>query len=334
MNQLTSLALTSVVAITALSGCAEQHEVTEQHQITGSLSYLSRIALAPNSVAEITVRDTSVAKGAIVAQQQIDLDKQQLPIPFNVLLDTRNLNSSTYSLSAVIKEQGQVSWSSAPIGVSAEPGLTELGNLQLQQVTDYQSLSVMQCGGQRIQVKFADDQAHLQLNDQALTLDLVKSASGARFQLANDSSTEFWSKADWALLTVNGKTYPECVSDPAALLQSREWQVTNLNGEDVSVPAGAAADAEASIHFGDDGRLYGRAFCNSFTGSYQLQGDKLSVPSDLAGTMMMCTEAQMQHERIMLDVLSHAQRIEWNANGGLVIFAEDGRTLTAHQAIR
>ncbi|WP_417614070.1 META domain-containing protein [Oceanisphaera sp.] len=329
MNQLTSLALTSVVAITALSGCVGQNDVTQQHQITGSLSYLSRIALAPNSVAEVTVRDTSVANGAIIAQQQIDLDKQGLPVPFNVTLDTRELNAGAYSLSAVIKEQGLESWRSAPIGVSAEPGLTDLGNLQLQQVTDYQSLSVMQCGDQRIQVKFADDQAHLQLNDQTLTLDLVKSASGARFQLANDSSTEFWSKADWALLTVNGKTYPECVSDPVALLQSRAWQVTNLNGEDVSVPAGAAADAEASLRFGDDGRLYGRAFCNSFNGSYQLQGDKLSA-SELASTMMMCTDQQMQHERTMLTVLGHAQRIEWNTSGGLVIFAEDGKTLTAH----
>lgn len=329
MNRLTSLALTSAVAMTALSGCAGQNDVTQQQQITGSLSYLSRIALAPNSVAEVTVRDTSVANGAIIAQQQIDLDKQALPVPFNVTVNTRELNSGAYSLSAVIKEQGLESWRSAPIGVTVEPGLTDMGNLLLQQVTDYQSRSVMQCGEQRIQVKFADDQAYLQLNEQTLTLDLVKSASGARFQLANDGNTEFWSKADMALLTVNGQAYPECVSDPKALLQSREWQVTNLNGEDVSVPAEAVADAETSIHFGDDGRLYGRAFCNSFNGSYQLQGDKLSA-SQLAGTMMMCSDAQMQHERTMLDVLGHAQRIEWNANGGLVIFAKDGRTLTAN----
>ena len=329
MNQLTSLALTSVVAMTALSGCAGQNDVSQQHQITGSLSYLSRIALAPNSVAEVTVRDTSVADGAIIARQQIDLDKQQLPIPFNVTVNTRQLTPGAYSLSAVIKEQGLESWRSAPIGVSAEPGLTDLGNLLLQQVTDYESLNVMQCGEQRIQVKFADDQAHLQLNDQTLTLDLVKSASGARFQLANDSNTEFWNKGDMALLTVNGKAYPECVSDAAALLQSREWQVTNLNGEDVSVPADAAADAEASLHFADDGRVYGRAFCNSFNGHYQLQGDQLSA-SELASTMMMCTDQQMQHERTMLNVLGHAQRIEWNTSGGLVVFAEDGRTLTAH----
>lgn len=330
MNQLTSLALTSVVAITALSGCAEQNDVTRQHQITGTLSYLSRIALAPNSVAEVTVRDTSVANGTIVARQQIDLDKQQLPIPFNVLLDTQSLSSSAYSLSAVIKEQGKVSWSSAPVGVSTEPGLTELGNLVLQQVEAHEFSGVMQCGEQRIHVTFADEQAHLRLNEQTLTLDQVKSASGARFQLAGDSSTEFWNKGDQAQLNIKGKAYPECVSDLSTVLQGSQWQVTNLNGEDVSVPADAAAKAEASLNFGDDGRLYGRAFCNSFTGSYQLQGDQLSVPSDLASTMMLCSDAQMQHERTMLDVLGHAKRIEWNANGGLVIFADDGRTLTAN----
>lgn len=330
MNQLTSLALSSVVAMTALSGCAEQNDVAQQHQITGTLSYLSRIALAPNSVAEVTVRDTSMANGAVVARQQIDLDKQQLPIPFNVMMNTQELNSSTYSLSAVIKEQGKVSWSSAPMGVSAEPGLTEVGNLVLQQVEEYEFSGVMQCGEQRVQVRIADEQAHLQLGEQTLTLELVKSASGARFQLAGDSSTEFWNKGDKAQLKVKGKAYPECVSELSTVLQGSQWQVTNLNGVDVSVPEDAAAEAEASLNFADDGRLYGRAFCNSFTGSYQLQGDKLSVPSDLAGTMMMCTEAQMQHERTMLDVLGHAQRIEWDANGGLVIFAKDGRTLTAN----
>ncbi|MGO1247119.1 MAG: META domain-containing protein [Oceanisphaera sp.] len=252
MNRRTVFALTSAAAITALSGCATHNEAGQQ-QVTGSLSYLSRIMLAPNSVAEVTVRDTSVAKGEVVAKQHIELNDQALPIPFNVMLNTQQLNSGAYSLSAVIKEQDQVSWYSAPMGVSVEPGLTEVGNLVLQQVSE---------------------------------------------------------------------------GEKATQLEGVEWRVTHLNGEGVLSPS--EAEVQASIQFGDDGRLFGRAFCNSFNGSYQLDGDMLST-SQLAGTMMMCAEEQMQHERTMLEILGQAQRVERTENGSVVVFATDGRTLSVQQ---
>ncbi len=249
MNRQTSLALTSLVAVTVLSGCAAQNEVTQQHRLTGSLSYLSRIALAPNSVAVVTVRDTSVADGAVIAEQRIELDGRQLPISFNLAPNTEDMTSGAYSLSAVIMENGQVSWRSAPVGVTAEAGMTELGNLVLQQVSENEGQAVAQLIGS-------------------------------------------------------------------------EWRVRNLNG--VAIPAAA----EGSLNFGDDGRLYGRAFCNRFNGSYQLQGDKLGT-ADMAGTMMLCTPKQMERERVMLDILTQGPRIELHTDGTLVIFAADGRALTA-----
>lgn len=248
MNRLTSLALTSVVAVTALSGCAAQQQVTQQHQLTGSLSYLSRIALSPNSVAVVTVRDSSVADGTVIAEQRIDLDGRQLPIPFTLAVNTQDMTSGAYSLSAVIMEDGETSWRSAPVGVDAEAGMTELGNLVLRQVSEQ---------------------------------GVVKPLPGS------------------------------------------EWQVRNLNG--VAVPA----SSKASLNFGDDGRLYGRAFCNSFNGRYQLQGDQLGTAA-LASTMMLCTPKQMERERTMLDILGQSQRVEQLADGTLVIFAADGRALTAN----
>ncbi|MDX1267226.1 MAG: META domain-containing protein [Oceanisphaera sp.] len=248
MNRLTSLALTSMVAVTALSGCAAQQQVTQQHQLSGSLSYLSRIALSPNSVAVVTVRDSSVAGGTVIAEQRIDLDGRQLPIPFTLAVNTEDMTSGAYSLSAVIMEDGETSWRSAPVGVSAEAGMTVLGNLVLRQVNE------------------------------------------------------------------QGAVKP---------LPGSEWQVRNLNG--LAVPA----SSRASLNFGDDGRLYGRAFCNSFNGSYQLQGDKLDT-AELASTMMLCTPKQMERERTMLDILGQSQRVEQLADGTLVIFAADGRALTAN----
>ena len=324
MKRFTSLALTSAAALTALSGCADPNAPSEQHQLTGSLSYLSRIALAPKSVAEVIVRDTSVADGKIIAQQQIDLDEQTLPIPFTLELNNHKLATGTYSLSALIKEQNKVSWRTSPIGVSGELSDTALGNIQLQQVTESEFNSLMQCGEQRIHLAFFDEQASLRIGDETLNLEQVVAASGARYQLAGDPSTELWNKGDKAQLKIKGKAYPECVSDAKTILQGGEWQVVNLNGEEVS----ADAQGGGTVNFSDEGRLFGRAFCNNVMGTYQLNGDKLST-AQLAGTMMMCPEAQMQNERTMLEVLGHAKRIEFNASGDLVIFAEDGKTLTA-----
>ncbi|MFP2769634.1 META domain-containing protein [Oceanisphaera sp. KMM 10153] len=249
MNRQTSFALAAVAAVAALSGCVAQHDVSQQHRLTGSLSYLSRIALATNSMAVVTVRDTSVADGAVIAEQRIDLDGRQLPISFNLAANTEDMTSGAYSLSAVIMENGQVSWRSAPTGITTEAGMTELGRLVLQQVSE--------------------DEGQVD-----------------------------------------------------AQLAGSAWQVRNLNGVDIP------AAAEGSLNFSDDGRLHGRAFCNGFNGSYQLQGDKLDT-AELATTMMLCTPKQMERERTMLDILGQSRRIELHADGTLVIFAADGRTLTA-----
>lgn len=328
MKSPASLVLTSVIALTALSGCADPTAPSKQHQLTGSLSYLSRIALAPESVAQVSIRDTSVANGKVIAEQKINLDKQQLPIPFTLELNHQQLDSGTYSLSALIKEQGQVTWRSAPIGVTGKPSDIALGNVELHQVVESGFNSLMQCGEQRIHAAFNDEQLTLRLGEQTLYLEQVRAASGARYQLADDPTTELWNKGDKAQLKVKGQSYPECITDSHTLLQGGEWQVTDLNGEDMSVPAEAEDAGQGTLNFSDDGRLFGSTYCNNMTGSYHLKGDKLSI-EQAAGTMMLCSDAQMQNERMMLQILGQAQRMEFNNSGELVIFAKDGRTLTA-----
>ncbi|WP_158260071.1 META domain-containing protein [Zobellella endophytica] len=116
---------------------------------------------------------------------------------------------------------------------------------------------------------------------------------------------------------------------PQHRLTGTEWQVRELNGMDVTgeLP-GSIGQAAGTLNFGDDGRLYGRAFCNGFQGGYRLEGDKLET-TGMASTMMLCTPAQMEREQLMLDMLGNGQRIEFTPGGELVIHANDGRTLTA-----
>lgn len=190
---------------------------------------------------------------------------------------------------------------------------------------------LMQCGDQRITGEFVGEKATLTLADVTYELQQVKSADGARYQVADDESTEFWSKGDTAQLTVEGKAYPECTSAPEALLMGSEWQLIELDGKKAEVAAEGEATGEAavgSLNFGDDGRIYGRAFCNNFTGSYQLQGDKLTV-SDVASTMMMCDAAAMEQEKTMLEMLGASEHLELTTQGHLIVIAQGDRRLVA-----
>lgn len=57
--------------------------------ITGSVTYRARIALPPDAVLVVKVQDTSRAgaPALVLAEQRIELGGQQVPIPFNMLVD-------------------------------------------------------------------------------------------------------------------------------------------------------------------------------------------------------------------------------------------------------
>ena len=78
-----------------------------------------------------------------------------------------------------------------------------------------------------------------------------------------------------------------------------QWELVELvrDGEVRAEPGGGRATLTA-----DDGTVSGTSFCNSFSGSYRLDGDALSV-RDLGGTEMACAEDLMAAETAYLDAL-------------------------------
>ena len=73
-----------------------------------------------------------------------------------------------------------------------------------------------------------------------------------------------------------------CGGEAATLLQG-EWRVQRINDEPVTVMP------RATLNFGLDGRVSGKAFCNTFSGGYTLTGEGLTFEG-LAATMMACME--------------------------------------------
>ena len=78
----------------------------------------------------------------------------------------------------------------------------------------------------------------------------------------------------------------------------------------------------------EDGRIHGSAGCNSYGGTYQVKGDKITVGA-IATTMMACLEPKdiIEQEVKFRKFISDAQTFRL-IDGQLQIFRSDGEALT------
>ncbi|HEX9252210.1 MAG TPA: META domain-containing protein [Ignavibacteriaceae bacterium] len=68
-------------------------------------------------------------------------------------------------------------------------------------------------------------------------------------------------------------------------LDDTEWSVTSLLGK--TLKADDMMKGLPSLNFSENGKLFGSTGCNNFTGSYKLDGTKLSIDPG-AMTKMFC----------------------------------------------
>ncbi len=93
------------------------------------------------------------------------------------------------------------------------------------------------------------------------------------------------------------------------------YSVTGVNNGNQAVVS-SAETSKASITFGPDGTVSGNTGCNSFSGSYTLDGTSLEIDSNVAATMMACGDASQQVEQQFLTALS--QVASWERSGTTV----------------
>ncbi|MGN6819737.1 MAG: META domain-containing protein [Sphingomonas sp.] len=96
-------------------------------------------------------------------------------------------------------------------------------------------------------------------------------------------------------------------------LDDTQWTIAAVNGE----PVRTALPVE--IRF-DRGRVTGTAGCNSFGGSYRVDGDRLNT-SRIISTKMACAGPGMEVEHTLFAIIANPARIRL-----------DGRTLTLANA--
>ena len=84
---------------------AEPLQTAGLFEVTGQITYLEKIALPPQSVALVTLRDVTVENAAstVIAEQRIDLAGRQVPIAFRVTVDRSKLQPQRrYAIRATI----------------------------------------------------------------------------------------------------------------------------------------------------------------------------------------------------------------------------------------
>ena len=101
------------------------------------------------------------------------------------------------------------------------------------------------------------------------------------------------------------------------------WQLVTLGND--------APDAEATITFGDDGRVFGTTGCNRYFGSYELASDGALALSQVGSTRMACPPAEMAQEARFLDALNGAERVA--VTGDRLVLASSGGPQLTFQAM-
>ncbi len=126
-----------------------------------------------------------------------------------------------------------------------------------------------------------------------------------------------------AEVVVSGRTFRGCGGDPETLLTGGEWVAEDIGGTLID-------RSRATLDFGVDGRLAGRASCNAYTTTYKLTGESLTIGAT-ATTTMSCAPSLMEQEQRFLDILQRVQRFDIDDTGALVLHDDRGRKVTARR---
>ena len=117
------------------------------------------------------------------------------------------------------------------------------------------------------------------------------------------------------ILTACSSASPDIVGD---------WKLESYGN--AANPTPAIPNVDTSIKFDPNGQMSGNVGCNSFGGSYETSGDKITFDS-IMSTMMYCDETSAQ-EQAVLSALSDNVKLQIKLNGNTAtITSPDGASV-------
>ncbi len=109
----------------------------------------------------------------------------------------------------------------------------------------------------------------------------------------------------------------------AVPLSGTNWQVQSYNNGRGAVTT-PLQDSEMTAVFAPDGTISGSSGCNSFTGSYSVEGSSLSIGS-VTSTQQTCSDPVMEQEQAYLTALQASTKYSQTADR-LTLRNDDGAT--------
>jgi uncharacterized lipoprotein YbaY len=108
-------ACTAIPPLTSTPAAPEPAVPGLSGTLNGTVTYLPRIALAPDAVVEVTLQDVSRADAAAttLASQTIRTQGAQAPIAYSLTYDPAQIEPrNSYAVRATITEGGRLTWTS------------------------------------------------------------------------------------------------------------------------------------------------------------------------------------------------------------------------------
>jgi heat shock protein HslJ len=113
---------------------------------------------------------------------------------------------------------------------------------------------------------------------------------------------------------------------PQACITDTEWKLVSYGSKGNQLKALLNAKATATF---SEGKITGKASCNNYFTSYEIDGSSLRITSPIGTTMMMCEDDVMLQERAFLGALETSKSyktsgntLEIEYNGGVLTFTK------------
>lgn len=117
-----------------------------------------------------------------------------------------------------------------------------------------------------------------------------------------------------------------CSGNPSASLAGT-WKLISYGSP--ASPTPAVPDVDASVIFGSDGTLSGNVGCNSFNGSYKVDGETVTFGA-IASTLMACADPIAQQEGMVFNVFVNTATFELDGNT-LTVISADGNSVVVFE---
>lgn len=233
-------ALASALCLSALVAPAAQAEGTRQ--ISGSVTYLARIALPPDAVLLVEARSV---EGRSLAHQVIETPGAQVPLSYTLDIPV----STPAVLTAAIQFGNGARWVMDPVTIDPDNQPLDLGEAKLHSFSGLGMNAAYLCGESRVTARAEADSLLLNLGVPSYPQILALAADGAGgFTAAEGShSAKFDGKA--LSLTTDGAAWPGCDPVPPQEVsvwsaKGEGWQAAFAEGQ-VTLTAGEVQSTAA-----------------------------------------------------------------------------------------